>query len=97
METTMARVKAGKVPVSERALLQRINRKLATEDEMIRRARPVSAYVKEGYPNPYPHDLGKYYRIDFNRNFMIETDVDLEALGRKLGALAAWEELKEDE
>jgi hypothetical protein len=38
-------------------------------------------------------DLGDFYRIDTRINGIVETDVDLEAFGRKLGVLAAWEAL----
>jgi len=85
--------KLDKVPVSERALLQRVNRKLADDLEVIKRAKPVRAYVEQGYADPYPLDTGKFYRVDYRRNFMVEKDVDLEALAREIGALKAWEEL----
>jgi hypothetical protein len=84
--------KARKVPITARALLQRINRRLAKDDEMIRKSRP--SYDREGYPH-YDHNVGEYYRINTNRNWMVESDVSLEATGRELGVMAEWEALGE--
>jgi len=36
-------------------------------------------------------------RINWRSNWLVEEDVDLEALGRKLGALAAYETLADDD
>lgn len=74
-----------KVPVSERALVARINRKLATRDEQLKRCRvSTRAYTS----------LGDYYVIDANRNNVLLSDVDLESLGRDLHALKPWEKLE---
>jgi hypothetical protein len=75
---------AGKqyLAVSKRALVQRINRQLRKQDEKLKGARGANA--------------GEYRRVDTDRNFLIEEDVDLEALGRELGVLAAYERLEED-
>jgi len=80
-----------KVPVSPRALQQRINRKLRVEDEVLRKSRPV---YDQGRPI-YNSDLGEFYVVDVNRNFVVAGDVDLQQLGRELGALQNWEELAE--
>jgi hypothetical protein len=69
--------------VTQRALLQRIGRKLA-QYQMIRTARGRRA----------EQDLGRYYVLDVNRNFVVEHHVNLEELGRRLEALAPWEELE---
>jgi hypothetical protein len=84
---------ATKVAVSARALLQRINRKLAKEDEMIRKSRPGRRDGQLIYNN----NTGEYYRIDIRGNFFIEGDVDLSELGLKLGVLRKWEALAEEE
>ncbi len=68
--------------VSKRALVQRINRQLRKQDEMLKAGRGANA--------------GEYYRVDTDRNFLIEEDVDLAKLGRELGVLAAYERLTED-
>jgi hypothetical protein len=80
-----------KVPVSERALLQRINRKLAP-DEQVRKARPF----RDGARLVYSSATGKYFRVDLASGTGIHPHEDIEALGRKLGVLRAWEELEEE-
>jgi hypothetical protein len=74
-----------KVQVSGRALLQRINRALAKDDQIVKKTRP----------SKYFNELGDFYRLDTQVNGIIEKDVDLEALGRKLSVLADWEVLEE--
>jgi hypothetical protein len=69
------------VPVTPRAVIQRINRKLKPDDRMLRTAR--SPRVEQ--------DLGRYFIVNFNRNRIVEQHVDLEDLGRELGVLAAYE------
>ena len=73
------------VPVSKRALLQRINRALAKEEEMVKTLRG----------DRWLHDLGRYYRLDLNRNVIMEKHVDLEETGRQLGVLAKYERVEE--
>jgi hypothetical protein len=73
-----------KVPVSERALIQRINRKLAQEDKCLKAPRGLAA----------KSSLGDFYILNWARNFIVDTKVDLERLGRKLGVLADWEDLE---
>lgn len=72
--------KAG-VPVSTRALIQRINRKLAERDQVLRTARGERART----------ELGDYFVIDVHRNVLTLYRVNLEVLGRELGALQPWE------
>lgn len=77
----MNRKKPTLVPVSLRALTQRINRKLASE-----RQRLVVGRGK--------HELdlfGDYY-VRGERGVIL-VQVDVEALGRKLGALKPWQRL----
>ncbi len=85
----MAKAKLDKAPVSERALLQRINRRLAADNEVVKKSRPV---YDQGRP-VYSSDLGEFFRINLLRNFLVEGNVDLEALGRELGVLREWESL----
>jgi hypothetical protein len=68
-----------KLGVSARAVIQRINRKLKPDDEVLKAGRGRLA--------------GQYYIINFNRNWLVHEDVDLEALGRELGALEPWEKV----
>ena len=68
-------------PVTLRALLQRLNRKLAKEGEVLKTLRGQR----------YANDLGRYYIVNLDRKAIDTTDVDPVALGRALGVLAAWE------
>ena len=77
-------VKKSKVPISERAIVARINRTLAKQDEALRRCRQDSRSFSS---------LGSYYTIDLNRNCITGKDLDIEAVGRELGVLKEWEEL----
>lgn len=77
-------MKERKVLISERALIQRLNRALAKNDLIVKKSRP-----REGY-----NQLGDFYVISLERNFIVEMDVDIEALARKKGVLAKWEALK---
>lgn len=73
----------GSVPVTERALVQRINRVLAKQDEVLKAARGERAVV----------DLGRYYVLSVSGNYVVDKDVDLEDLGRALEALKPFEVL----
>lgn len=77
----------GRVPVTMRALVQRINRALRADDEQLKKYRG----------GRWQSDLGDWYRLDFNRNRIMERHVDPEALGRKLGVLRDYERLVEDQ
>jgi hypothetical protein len=85
---------SAKQPVSERALFQRINRALNHEDERLRVARG-SYYYESNCSRTWleDRDLGRYYQVDLCRNALIDTHVDLEALGRELRVLRPWEQL----
>jgi hypothetical protein len=80
---TQMSVNHGKVPVCRRALVVRINRKLAGSGEMLRAAR--GARLRR--------ELGRFYRVDTRRNCLVEKNVDLEQFARKLRSLKAWEAL----
>jgi len=69
-----------KAPVTERALLQRVNRRLAKSGGVLRKALS-------------PEPLGAFFVVDTNRNIVANTHVDLEKLGRELGVLRSWEEV----
>ena len=74
-----------KVPVTMRALIQRINRKLASDNEMLRRTRGQASV-----------DLGVYHVIDVSKNAVVGKDIDPEAYGRDLGVLKPWERLVDE-
>jgi hypothetical protein len=71
-----------KMPVSERAVYQRINRKLAKQGQLLKALR---------HPDL---DVGKYYIIDVRRNILLRKQVNLENAARELGLLAQWEEVR---
>ena len=79
----MAPVKA---PITMRALIQRINRKLAKEDMVLKTLRGQR----------YEHDLGRYYAVNWRTNLVSAQYVDPEQWGRELGVLAAWEVVEEE-
>ena len=76
-----------KVPVTQRALIQRINRALAKEGQILKTTRGVK----------WRQSLGDYYVVDLNRNFIISTHNDVEELGRELKALAPYESMEGEE
>ena len=80
----MTEAKPKRVPVSERALIQRIQRRLQAQGHVLKRTRDAGQARL---------DLGKFYVLDTAQNFILETEVDLEGYGRALGALAAHETL----
>jgi hypothetical protein len=76
------------VPVTERALVQRINRALAKagrHGHIMKKTRGMSAQL----------DLGRFYVLDIDRNFVVRSHVDLESLGRQLEVFHAYEVLAE--
>ena len=77
--------KRTKLAITTRALIQRINRKLKPEGEMLKTGRGRAR-----------GSVGEYYVVNFNRNWITRQHVDLEALGRELGCLMAWEELRDE-
>jgi hypothetical protein len=69
------------VAVGERALIARINRKLAHDDQALRTTRGERAYL----------DLGSFYILNLRTNFIDAYRVSLEDLGREVGALKPYE------
>jgi len=61
--------------VTVRALVARINRKLAKGQEVLRKCRGDSRFI---------HDLGDYYVVDVKRNVVVDRDVELETYARAL-------------
>jgi hypothetical protein len=64
-----------KAKVTQRALIQRINRALLKDDEMLR----------------YDRRDGSYMHINIPIGFCIEQDVNINALAKKLKVLKPWE------
>jgi hypothetical protein len=63
-------------PVTEKALMGRINRKFAYKYEGISKRRS-----------------GEFDYVDFNLNYIVAENVDLEDFARECGALREWEGL----
>jgi len=82
--------KVRKVPVSERAVIQRINRKFRSEDgapaRELKKTRGTRAKL----------DLGDFYILNTKHNSIDEDHVDPEALGRELEVLSDSEECFEE-
>jgi hypothetical protein len=74
-----------KQTVTMRALLQRINRKLKTEDQLLRTSRG-----SEG------NELGTFYALDFTRNVVVAKHVNPVEWGRELGVLASCERVADE-
>ncbi|MEJ5370230.1 MAG: hypothetical protein WHT08_18110 [Bryobacteraceae bacterium] len=72
-------------PVSERALIGRINRRLDRDNKKLFKSRPGSRLEA---------NVGRFYVVDVWRNTVVDTHVDLESYGRELGVLAEWEKLE---
>jgi hypothetical protein len=69
--------------VTMRALAQRINRKLAKDNECLKKARSIRDEL----------NVGQWFIVDLERNFVTAQHVEPEALGRELGVLQPWESL----
>ena len=74
-----------RVPVSEKAVCQRVNRKLRAEGQALKRSR-----------GRYAAELGDYYILDVQRSCVLRLNVGLEEFARALGALQEFEGLEQD-
>jgi DNA-directed RNA polymerase subunit RPC12/RpoP len=72
-----------RIKITERALYQRLNRKLRQDGKQLRTARSEGVEL----------DIGRYFIVDVNRNAITDQNVNLEELGRELGAIQPWEEM----
>jgi hypothetical protein len=75
------------VPVTMRALLQRINRKIREGDQVLKVTRGERAWV----------DYGDFYILNSRRNSVTRDHVDPEELGREIGVLRPWEQVVKEE
>jgi hypothetical protein len=75
------------VPVSKRALIARLNRKLAADEEVIKTTRENTRARQ---------DLGEFYVVNFNRNAIVGSEIDLEEFGRKHKVLVEHEHLSDE-
>ena len=79
--------KTHKIKVSERALVQRINRVLTERDEVLKKARSERVSL----------DVGKYFVLDTRLNAVVRKDVALEDYGRSLKTLKDYEVLENND
>ena len=75
-----------KVPITVRALIQRINRKLKPDNQQLK--------VTRG--QRWRSNLGDYYIVDTYRNNIVNSGIDPESYGRKLGCIEAYETVVEE-
>lgn len=73
--------KTTKVPVTMRALIQRLNRALAKDGQQLKAYRTA----------PEHPDFGLYYSVDVNRNSIKAEHVDPEKWARDMGVLKPYE------
>ena len=73
--------KAMKVPVTERSVVARVNRRLASDGEQLKPARSERLRAQ----------VGDWYVLDVKLNGISRKDVNLEAIARECGALQDWE------
>jgi hypothetical protein len=64
------------IPVAK--VVNRLNRRLASEDRRVRKTREDSRAR---------FDLGEFYTIDTRQNFIVDKNIDLEDWARHYGAL----------
>jgi hypothetical protein len=82
--------KATKVPITMRALTQRINRKLAADSDS---GNWVGKRLRASRGEGEISNLGGFYLLDSSKGAVVDDHVDPEKLGRKLGVLKPWERL----
>jgi hypothetical protein len=80
-----------KIPVSERAVIARINRRIAKGGEMLRSNRSALKLLKMGERPLDP----LYYVVNPQRNAITGTVHDLEAFAQECGVMEPWEVLAE--
>jgi hypothetical protein len=73
--------KRQKVPVTMRAIIQRINRALKHDNEMLKTTRGERLRQQ----------VGDFYVLDFSRNNVLNTHVDPEKMARDMEVLQPWE------
>ena len=74
-----------RVPVGERSLVQRLNRRLAKDHQKLCMSRSRAARS----------EFGKFYIADTATGEVTAALLDLQGLGRDLGVLQPWEQLQE--
>ena len=76
-----------RLPVTRRAVIQRINRRLKKYGQLL--------LARRGHGDQC--ETGHYYLVSTDEGRLIERDVDLEKVARREGALELWEKLETKE
>ena len=76
------------VPVSKRALIARINRKLAKDSDYDMERLVITRGARAKF------DLGDHYVLNQRLNFVTHNHVDPEAFARELGVLKSYERVE---
>jgi hypothetical protein len=85
------------VPVTSRALEQRVNRALAKEDERLLKTRPGRPNARgEIRESRARQEFGEYYIVSTTSGGCSHKNIDLENWARDLKVLADWEYLEEE-
>jgi hypothetical protein len=79
----MAKKQGKQVLVSKPALMARVNRRLARDGQVLRASRSAGSRL----------DLGDYYIVNVNGNYLEAQHIDLVVLARELGVLKPYERL----
>lgn len=69
--------------VTQSAVISRINRKLAHEGEALKKSRSMRMYL----------EVGDFYILNINGNYIVRHHMDVEDLARELGVLYPFEEI----
>ena len=80
----MAKTKT-KVPIAERALVARINRKLAADGQKLKKARGANT----------ESSVGLFFIVNVQGNYVAHQRVDIVDLAQKLKVMEEWEMLAE--
>ena len=78
---------ATRVPVGRVALVARVNRRLAENNEQLRASKSAGA----------KQEMGGFYIVNTQVNGVTSSNLDLEDLARELKCLQPWETLAENE
>ena len=76
-------MKQDKIVINARALIARINRKLA----------PDQVLQSNGRSGRLTVEMGAHYVLDLKAKRVMQKHVDIATLGKKLGVMKPWEEL----
>lgn len=83
----MVKTKPQTVPVTFRAVVQRLKRALAKDGRSLKAARSERVRL----------DLGAYYIVDNARNLLVDKHTDVVQMAREYGVLEDYEEVVDDE